>query len=252
MKPGDRVLDVPSGDGFYSQLFAERLSSAGRVVAADCSDEMLDAVNHRERQPEMASIESVYANAYDLPFDDDTFDFVWCAQSLISLSAPDEKTPGVGTRRVLREIRRVVRPGGWVALMEQDALHHVLLPWPTELEMAIHRAHRTGFAVCCGHPQQLDPGRRLGGLLAETGFDGIRRQTIVADRYGHMEGELRLFLAGYFQELRTRIVDNIDAEALRQFDRLIDTSSEESFFNDPHFELTWLSFVTLGCKMETD
>ena len=72
--------------------------------------------------------------------------------------------------------------------------------------------------------------------------------TIAADRYGHMDGEVHLFLKEYFSELRSRIDGHLTPEDLQQFDRMTAPESDESFFNDPHFEMTWLSFVTLGRK----
>ena len=62
-----------------------------------------------------------------LPFADDVFDLVWCAQSLYSLPEPVE---------AVRLMRRVVKPGGVVAVLENDSLHHLLLPWPIEVELA--------------------------------------------------------------------------------------------------------------------
>jgi SAM-dependent methyltransferase len=66
-----------------------------------------------------------------VPFDDDTFDLVWCAQSLCSLPDPFES---------VRMLRRVVRPGGTLAVLENDTPHHVLLPWSVEGELAVQEA----------------------------------------------------------------------------------------------------------------
>ena len=66
-----------------------------------------------------------------LPSDDDRFDLVWCAQSLYSLPDPLE---------ALQKMRQKTKPGGFVAVIENDEFHHVLLPWPIEIELALCQA----------------------------------------------------------------------------------------------------------------
>ena len=126
---GGRALDLPCGDGFFSACLAERVGPRGEVVAADLSPAFLRLASRICRAA--ANVRLVEANAYRLPFPDRSFDLVWCAQSLISLSAPV---------KVLAEMRRVTRRGGTVAVLETDELHHVLLNWPTGVELAVQRA----------------------------------------------------------------------------------------------------------------
>ena len=248
--PTDRVLDVPSGDGFYASLLAERLDEGTEVVAVDSDTGMLEEVERRERHQRNgeAAIEGLRGDAYHLPFEDESFDFVWCAQSLISLARPQERPPGSGTMQAISEIYRVLRPNGWVGLLEQDALHHVLLPWPVELELCLNRAYRSGFSKSKGRPEQLDVGRRLGRMLSDSGFDSITRSTIAADRYGIPDADERSFLNEYFDELRSMIRHEIRPSEWQEFNRLTNPKVAESFFNDPHFEMTWLSFVAVGRK----
>ena len=70
------------------------------------------------------------ADLRHLPIPDDSFDLVWCAQSLYSLPDPVD---------ALRRMARAARPGGIVAVFENDEFHHVLLPWPVEVELALAR-----------------------------------------------------------------------------------------------------------------
>jgi SAM-dependent methyltransferase len=189
------------------------------------------------------------ADIYAMPFPSDRFDFAWCAQSLISLSEPHENPAGPGVGNALREIHRVLRTGGQIGLLEQDAMHYLLLPWPPELELAIQQAQRQGFARMHGHPQQLHIGRRLGKLLAESGFQPWRRITLSSDRQGLPDRDLQRFLQAYLAELRDRVHRDLSRPELRQFDRLTDPESENSFLHDPHFEMTWLEFVFLGMKL---
>lgn len=82
-----RVLDVPCGNGFYTRRLAERLGSGCHLAAVDTNDDYLRFIRKVVKGME-ATVEIRKTNAYKLPYEDATFDFVWCAQSLISLD-PD-------------------------------------------------------------------------------------------------------------------------------------------------------------------
>lgn len=245
-----RVLDVPCGDGFYAALFAENLSAGSEVHAVDFDhDALKTAEQQAESLPEQVLLTCHVADIHALPFLDNAFDFVWCAQSLISLSEPSQAPPGQGVWKALDEMHRVLQPGGHIGLLEQDAMHYVLLPWPMELEMALVQAERKGFAQLYGHPDQMHFGRGMGRILGQAGFQFVNRLTLSADHHGVPTSDLRFFLKAYFSELRNRVHRDLKTENLQQFDRLTDPDSGDSFFQDPHFEMTWLEFISLGRKL---
>jgi SAM-dependent methyltransferase len=228
---------------------AEHLPPGGEVIGVDvASDALAEAKRRAQSHPGPVTIRISPGDVFALPFDHEEFDFAWCAQSLISLSEPEETPARSSIPRALGELHRILRPGGGIGLLEEDAMHHLLLPWPAELELAIQYAQRLGFARMYGHPRQLDMGRQLRKLLAISGFRPVQRITLSADRQGIPKPELRMFLHRHFQELRRRVEQDLSTEDLRQFDRLTDPASESSFFHDPDFEMTWLEFVSLGIR----
>ena len=126
---GSRVLEIACGDGVYSRWIAERVGGTGEVVGVDILPAYLEVARRGAmREASRHRIRFVAADIARLPFPDDTFDLVWCAQSLYSLPDPVD---------ALRRMTRVVRAGGEVAVLENDSFHHVLLPWPVEVELAI-------------------------------------------------------------------------------------------------------------------
>src|SRR4051812_9523729 len=102
--PGDRALDVAAGTGDLAIELARRVGPSGEVVGSDFSEGMLDRA--RVKAPELRW---EWADARDLPYEDASF---------------DAATVGFGARNFgdlqqgLREMVRVVRPGGKVVVLE--------------------------------------------------------------------------------------------------------------------------------------
>ena len=109
--PGARVLDVASGTGQPALAIAERVGPTGRVVATDLSPAMVGALDRRRRAAGLASFEVHVMDAQRLRFDDRCFDAVTCACGLPFCPDPIA---------ALREMRRVVTPGGPVAVVVWD------------------------------------------------------------------------------------------------------------------------------------
>ena len=111
--PDWNVLEIGCGTGLYSNLLRQDFAN---FVATDVSHDMLAELN--KNYPE---IKTMQADATNLAqFKDKTFDFVFCMSVLHHI---DE-----GQRvQALREMRRVLKPGGYVAVFEPYARHPVPL-----------------------------------------------------------------------------------------------------------------------------
>jgi ubiquinone/menaquinone biosynthesis C-methylase UbiE len=103
---GERVLDVACGTGVVSRLAAQRAGPTGRIVAIDLNPGMI-AVAQSLPAPVGAPIEWLVRSALDLRLEDASFDVVLCQQGLQFF--PDKA-------QALREMRRVLGPGGRLAL----------------------------------------------------------------------------------------------------------------------------------------
>jgi demethylmenaquinone methyltransferase/2-methoxy-6-polyprenyl-1,4-benzoquinol methylase len=112
VRPGDRVLDAACGTGDLA--IADKKAGADRVTGLDFSEKML------ARAKRKAPLEWVQGDMLALPFAESTF---------------DAATVGFGVRNVadlelaLRELRRVVRPGGRLAILEITQPRGVLKPF---------------------------------------------------------------------------------------------------------------------------
>lgn len=105
LRPGERVLDVGCGTGVVARLAADRVGDDGAVTGLDVNPGMLAVA--RSAVPPDLEIEWCQASAESIPLPDETFDAVLCPMSLQFV--PDRPA-------ALREIRRVLAPGGRLAL----------------------------------------------------------------------------------------------------------------------------------------
>jgi SAM-dependent methyltransferase len=233
----DSVLDLACGDGWYSIEFACRVHE---VVAVDLSPAYLDLARRNAvtaQQTERIRFEQ--ANAEALPFADNMFDLTWCAQSFYSLPDP---------LAALREMARVTRPGGCVAVLENDTLHHLLLPWPAELELAVRQAQLQALAVRSAE-QGTDKfyiGRNLCGVFRRVGIEPCEIRAIPVERSAPLSADEELFLQFHFADLRECVWPYLDKPTREAFDMLFDEESPLYLLRQPDFRMTHLESLAIG------
>lgn len=237
---GDRVLDLACGDGIYATWLAERVGDRGRVVAADINKRFLELAGRRARASGLEHrIELRAADVRQLPFGDAAFDAVWCAHSLYSLPDPDQ---------ALAEMRRVARPGGRVAVLENDSLHYLLMPWPPGLELALQEAQLSALRARGERVRKFYIGRRLRGVLMQAGLQGSRVRTFAIDHQAPLGTDERAFLAAYLAELAERTRPYLDPRSSAAFERAIDPGEPGYLLARPDFFTTHLEILACGSK----
>ena len=105
LAPGERVVDVGSGAGFDSFVAAGQVGPAGCVVGVDMTPEMLEKATATAAALGLDRVEFRSGLAEALPVEDGWADVV-VSNGVINLCADK--------RAVLSEIRRVLKPGGWL------------------------------------------------------------------------------------------------------------------------------------------
>jgi demethylmenaquinone methyltransferase/2-methoxy-6-polyprenyl-1,4-benzoquinol methylase len=130
VRPGMRVLDVAGGTGDLASAFARRVAPGGQVILTDINDAMLDEGRDRLLDRGLA-VEAVLCDAEQLPFAEASFDRVIVSFGLRNMTHKD---------RALAEMRRVLKPGGRLLVLEfsrvwaplaplYDAYSMHLMPW---------------------------------------------------------------------------------------------------------------------------
>ncbi len=107
LAPGDSALDVCCGTGDLALELAARVSPGGHVIGCDFSEPMLDLA--REKASGTEGLRFEWADALELPYDAERFDAVTVGFGVRNLSDLD---------RGLREMTRVLRPGGRLVILE--------------------------------------------------------------------------------------------------------------------------------------
>lgn len=163
LRPGERVLDVACGTGVVTRLAAERVGAEGRVVGADVASDMIE-VARATPAPSGADIEWHEADAASLPFSDGAFDVVLCQMGL----------PFVEDKLgALREMRRVLAPGGRVVLNTPGTIQP---PFEIMDEALVrHISPDLGGFVRVVFSMN-DPGE-LAEQLRETGFEDVEARS---------------------------------------------------------------------------
>lgn len=156
IEPGQRVLDVACGTGVLACAAAERAGPRGSVVGLDPNPEMLAVA-----RPKSDSIEWREGRAESLPFEDDSFDAV---VSQFGLMFFEDRVAA------LREMMRVLRPRGRVAVAVCDAVERS--PGYAALSALLRRLFGEGVANAFHAPFVLGDAQRLRALCEQAGISG--------------------------------------------------------------------------------
>jgi SAM-dependent methyltransferase len=130
LEPGQTVLDLGSGGGIDVLLSARRVGPTGKVYGLDLTDEMLALAHENQQKAGATNVEFLKGHIEALPLPADSVDVV-ISNCVINLAADKPA--------VLREIARVLRPGGRIGITDIVAEDHLT---PDE------RAERGSYAGC--------------------------------------------------------------------------------------------------------
>jgi len=164
VRAGDRVLDAACGTGDLA--IADLNAGAGKVTGLDFSAKMLERARIKN-----TTIEWLQGDMLALPFADETF---------------DAATVGFGVRNVedlelgLRELRRVLRPGGRLAILEITQPRGALRPfyslWFDRIVPLLGKVLPGGdaYTYLPASVKRFPTAERLADMLREAGFADVR------------------------------------------------------------------------------
>jgi ubiquinone/menaquinone biosynthesis C-methylase UbiE len=181
LQPGARVLDVACGTGIVARLAAPQVGAAGHVTGVDRNIEMLE-VAQAQTAAWRPAVRWLAGDAEALPFAAATFDAVLCQQSVQFFA---------DQARAVREMRRVLAPGGRCALNVARSLQYN--PYLRALADALEHHLSPEAGAVMRAPCSLGEAETLSALLAAAGFGDIHLYTM---RLTIRPAAVMAFLAG--------------------------------------------------------
>lgn len=185
-RPGERVLDVATGAGQPALSLAPLVGGRGRVVGIDLSEAMVERARERARRERVENVSFEVMDAERLSLADESVDLVTSRFGLQIVTDPDA---------MLAEARRVLRPGGRVALTVWASgercpiMHTIIGPMLEEAE-----PDETGYLPT---PYEMGGAGELVALLHKQGFRGASEERVTRDwRFESLDVALDAMLKG--------------------------------------------------------
>jgi len=225
LPPGSRGLDAGCGIGLQALSLAEAVGPAGHVTGLDLSPQFL--VHAREIAEKAGLTERISFQQGDvsrLPFDDDTFDWVWSANCVGY--APLEPLP------LLRELTRVAKPGGSVAILAWSSQQ--LLPGYPLLEARLN-ATSSGIAPFVKGKRPESHFLRALGWFREAGLEEPTARTFVGDAHAPLSDDMRSALMALLDMRWPGVQSELTPEDWAEFQRLCQPESPDFILDLPDY-----------------
>ena len=225
LPPGSRGLDAGCGIGLQTLSLAEAVGPAGHVTGLDLSPQFL--VHAREIAEKAGLSERISFQQGDvsrLPFDDDTFDWVWSANCVGY--HPAEPLP------LLRELTRVAKPGGSVTILAWSSQQ--LLPGYPLLEARLN-ATSSGIAPFVKGKRPESHFLRALGWFREAGLEEPTARTFVGDAHAPLSDDMRSALMSLLDMRWPGVQSELTPEDWAEFQRLCQPESPDFILDLPDY-----------------
>jgi SAM-dependent methyltransferase len=181
LRPGMRVLDAGCGSGEALLWLQNQVGDAGSVVGVD-----LSAAHVAASRAMAPKAEIHHGDLFELPLAPASLDFVWCVNTINHL-----RDPGAGIGR----LKRLLRPGGRIALGQSALLPDMVFAWDSRLERLVNEAVRQYYRERYSlDERELTSVRRLLGLLRQAELSEVVARTVVIERVSPLEASSEAYL----------------------------------------------------------
>jgi len=235
---GSRGLDAGCGIGQHTQWLAEAVGTTGHATGLDLSHGFVargNAMAERDGLSEHVSFQQGDLN--HMPFDDDSFDWLWSADT-VYFGPSAEGYAAEDPLPLMRELARVVRPGGRIHLVYCSAQN--LLPGHPLLEAQLNAASSGAEPFVRRRRPELHSLRAL-DWIRDVGLTSPRAQTVACGVQAPLDGGLRDALAGLLSwRWGADPLAKLSPESRAEYQRLCSPESPDFILNLPDY----YTFVT--------
>jgi ubiquinone/menaquinone biosynthesis C-methylase UbiE len=222
---GSQGLDAGCGVGLQAMLLAETVGPAGHITGLDLSPEFIDYAKDLVAKASLSERVSLRkGNVSQLPFDDDTFDWAWSMDCVGY--APMEPLP------LIKELTRVVRPGGSVAILAWSS-ERILPGYPLiEARLSATSAGIAPFVK--GKKPEAHFSRAL-GWFREAGLDECTARSFASDAHAPLTDDLRNTLTALFEMRWPGVEAELTPEDWSEYQRLCLPESPDFIVDHPDY-----------------
>lgn len=232
LKPGSNGLDAGCGVGNHTLWLAEAVSPGGHVTGVDISEEGLSQARKKLEGSHLKNrVSFKFGDIFDLPFEDDTFDWVWSADTLYLWLMGSKESP-VNPQTVIKELARVVKPWGKIALLFWSS--QKLLPGYPLLEAKLNATKAANFTGPSGIQPLLHSTRAL-GWFQTAGLRDSKVQNFVLEFQAPFSNEDIKALEGTFKMFWNKVKPEVSDEVWAEYKRLCRPSSPDFILNLPDY-----------------
>ncbi|MBN2116709.1 MAG: class I SAM-dependent methyltransferase [Anaerolineales bacterium] len=225
LPPGSRGLDVGCGIGLQELLLADAVGCDGHVTGVDVVPEFLAFGEKLAGQFCLSErISFRLGDMNRLPFDEDTFDWAWSADCI--------GYPAGELVPQLKELMRVVKPGGTVVILAWSSQQ--VLPGYPLLEARLNATCSAYLPFLKGKGPELHFLRAL-QWFREAGFEEFKAQTFVGDVQAPLSSDERTALTSLFEMLWVEPQPDLLSEAWMEYQRLCKPESADFILDQPGY-----------------
>ena len=236
--PGSQGFDVGSGTGNITTVLAESISPTGHVTGVDISSEMVAyATEAAEKAGLSKQLSYREGDMHNLPFDDNTFDWTWSVDCVGYV--PVEPLP------IIKELMRVVKPGGRIIFMAWSSQQ--LLPGYPDFEARINATSMGIAPFIKGRDPENHLFRAL-GWFRQLGLEEPDAQTFVGTAHAPLSDDLRSALISLIGMRWLGVQAELTQDECEEFQRLCHPESPDFILDLPGY-YAFFTYSMFACKV---
>jgi len=222
---GSRGMDAGCGIGSIALQLARAVGPEGHVTGVDVNTEFLDRARRAAEEQGLADrVTFRQGDVNRLPFDDGRFDWAWSVDCV--------GYPALEPRPALKELARVVLPGGTVAILGWTSQQ--LLPGHLMLEARLN-AVSTAYSSAMGGAGPEQHFARALGWFREAGLARASVQTFLGEVRAPLNQDVREALVSLFDMVWVGVTAKLSAGDLRDYQRLCRPESPDFILDVPEY-----------------